>query len=177
MKKTLLTFTAVLAVITFSNFNAKAQTSAGPVTVNINLTDAFSIVLGATPQTVEFNYATAADYGQVKNVLMPNHFAVISTKPYTVSVVGSGDFTGPSAAIPLATVSVNVATAAPVTGIATYPVVPLSQTVTPIAAAAIATTTTNYNVNYSISQANASALIGKTAGTYTSSVTYSVTQP
>ncbi|WP_442589133.1 hypothetical protein ACSBL2_24255 [Pedobacter sp. AW31-3R] len=177
MKKNLLTFTALLAVITFSNFHAKAQTSAGPVAVTIDLSDAFSIVLGPAPQAVTFVYDDAADYAATKNVLMSNHFSVISTKAYTVSVTGGGDFAGPGVAIPLNTVSVNVASASPVTGIGTYPVVPLAPTANPIAAAASPTTTTQYNINYAISQANASALLNKTPGLYVSSVTYSVTQP
>lgn len=178
MKKSLLIFTAILAVITFSNYRAHAQilTSAGPVQVNIVLSDVYSIVLGTGDQSVTFDYTDAADYAADQLVTKNNHFTVISNKPYSITVEGNNDFTNGGNTIPLETVVVNVAS--PTTPGGTVAAnVALSTDPETLITGADPTTTTAFNIDYQIPEDNTVNLLNKAVGTYTANVTYRITQP
>lgn len=173
MKKNLLTIVALLASLTFFNTKANAQAVSGTVAVNLILSDAFSIVLGPTPD-VTFTYATAADYAASKTVAKTNHFTVISNKPYSVAVKANSVFNTISTTTPpLSAVHIGV-DASTITG-ATYTTATLSTTNQTIASAASPTIGTAYNINYSIP--TAAPLLAMSAGTYTTNVVYTVTQP
>lgn len=173
MKKNLLIIVALLASLTFVNTKANAQAVSGTVAVNLILSDAFSIVLGPTPD-VTFTYATAADYAASKTVAKTNHFTVISNKPYSVAVKANTVFNTISTTTPpLSAVHIAV-DASTITG-ATYTTATLSTTNQTIASAASPTIGTAYNINYSIP--TAAPLLAMSAGTYTTNIVYTVTQP
>ncbi|WP_312185097.1 hypothetical protein [Sphingobacterium sp.] len=173
MKKNLLVILFALAALCFGQ-QVKAQNpsaTSAPVTVNINLTDAISITLGADP-TVNFNYATAADYAGSKTVEKANHFTVVSNRAYDLTVAATAAFApagGP--ALNVVTVTVPAATSnggTPVTN------VPLSTTAAPLVNNSTPTTGAVYNVNYTI--ANPASLLNLAASTYSTTVTYTATQ-
>ncbi|WP_286863009.1 MULTISPECIES: hypothetical protein [Sphingobacterium] len=171
MKKNLLIVFIAVAAICFG-YQAKAQTAtSAPVTVNINLTDAISITLGADP-TVNFDYITAADYAASKTVTKANHFTVVSNQTYDLTVAATGTFQpagGPD--LDIVTVTVPAATAnggTPVTN------VPLSTTSAALVNGSTASTGAVYTVNYTIS--NPASLLNLTGSTYSTTVTYTATQ-
>lgn len=173
MTKKLFTIGALLAAITFFNIKANAQTVSGTVAVNLVLSDAFSIVLGADPD-VTFTYANAADYAEAKNVSKADHFTVISNKPYSVAVKANSAFnTITTTTPPLSAVKISV-DASTITG-ADYTTRSLSETNQVIAAGADPTIGTAYTINYDIP--TAAPLLAMSAGTYTTNVVYTVTQP
>jgi hypothetical protein len=173
MKKKSLTITALLAALTFFNIKANAQAVSGPIAVNIILSDAFSIVLGPTPD-VTFTYGDAPAYAASKTVAKTNHFTIISNKPYSVAVKANSVFNTISTTTPpLSAVQISV-DASTITG-ATYTTAILSTTNQTIAAAASPTIGTAYNINYAIP--TAAPLLAMSAGTYTTNVVYTVTQP
>jgi len=173
MTKKILTFGALLAALTFANTKANAQAVSGTVAVNLILSDAFSIVLGPTPD-VTFTYASAADYAGSKTVAKTNHFTVVSNKPYSVAVKANTVFNTISTTTPpLSAVQISV-DASTITG-ATYTTATLSTTNQTIASAASPTIGTAYNINYAIP--TAAPLLAMSAGTYTTNVVYTVTQP
>ncbi|MCS4227999.1 hypothetical protein [Sphingobacterium sp. BIGb0165] len=173
MKKNLLIVFIAVAAICFG-FQAKAQNpsaTSGPVTVNINLTDAISITLGAAP-TVNFNYTTAADYAGAKTVEKASHFTVVSNKPYDLTVTAGGAFTpagGP--ALDIVTVTVPAATANGGTPVAN---VPLSTSPAALVNNSTASTGAVYTVDYTIS--NPASLLNLAGSTYSTTVTYTATQ-
>lgn len=173
MKKIFKAAFVVLAAICFGQ-QVKAQVSADsqPVTVNINLTDAISIDLGASP-TVDFNYATAADYAAAKTVTKAAHFTVVSNQVYDIDVQVDGDFNPvlDLAALGL-TVAVNSAT--PTGGSPANAILSAVNDPQPLITGAPASTGTVYTIDYTIP--DASELITKAAGTYTTTVTYTATQ-
>lgn len=176
MKKYLFISAAIVAGLTIFNSKAKAQ-STGDATVNIILADAFSIVMNPT-STVNFNYPNAVDYTRAQDVPMAGHFTVVSNKPYSVAVKGSGPFTRTAGGtILLNTVTVNVLPTTTGTGISSFPTVALTTSDQTIAGSATQTTGTSYNINYGIPLANVPNLLNKAAGTYVATVTYTVTQP
>ncbi len=172
MNKNLVIPLIALAAICFGN-QAKAQVTATsqPVTVNINLTDAISITLGATP-TVNFTYTTAADYTASKTVEKAGHFTVVSNKPYNLTVAATAAFTpagGP--ALNIVTVTVPAASANGGTPVAN---VPLSTTAASLVTNSTASTGASYTVDYTI--ANPASLLNLGASAYSTTVTYTATQ-
>ncbi|GAA0884324.1 hypothetical protein K2F45_01540 [Sphingobacterium siyangense] len=173
MKKTLLIALFIAVAVCFGQL-AKAQNPSAtsqPVTVNINLTDAISITLGAAP-TVNFNYTTAADYAGAKTVEKAAHFTVVSNKPYDLTVAATAAFApagGP--ALNVVTVTVPAATANGGTPVNN---VPLSTTAAPLVNNSTATTGATYTVDYTIS--NPASLLNLAASAYSTTVTYTATQ-
>jgi len=174
MKKNLLIILFVAVAICFGH-QAKAQVkptaTSQPVTVNINLTDAISITLGATP-TVNFTYTTAADYTASKTVEKAGHFTVVSNKPYNLTVAATGAFTpagGPD--LDIVTVTVPAASANGGTPVAN---VPLSTTAASLVTGSTASTGASYTVDYTI--ANPASLLNLGASSYSTTVTYTATQ-
>ena len=176
MKKIVLHIAVLLALSTIFNLKANAQAVSGNVPLSNVLSDAFSITLGATPDVV-FTYSTAADYAGSKTVAKPNHFTVVSNKPYSVAVKAATEFNviaGNATPVALSVVQVSIDPSTPATG-ATYATPALTTTNQPLVTTASPTLATAYNVNYSIP--TAAGLIGKAAGTYATNVVYTVTQP
>ena len=165
MKNKVLIGLFTFAAVCFGQ-NIYAQTSA-PVTVNINLTDALSITLGADP-TVNFDYLEAADYTEVQTVQKPNHFTVISNQEYNLTVQAVTAFSPAGPALDIVTVSVDPGT----TNGGTH--VPLNIDPTPLLNNADASTGATYTINYEI--ADATTLLGLPDPTYTTTVTYTATQ-
>src|SRR5690554_392353 len=111
MKKKLFILSTMIFAVAFSSKHVVAQSQAqsGNVTVNINLTDAISITLEANP-VVDFNYQTAEDYTQEQVVSKPDHFTVVSNKPYDIAVRATG-FDGADAPdLDILTIAVDPAT-------------------------------------------------------------------
>lgn len=168
-----------MASLTFVNSKANAQVHSGNVALDITLTDAFAIVFTGD-QSVHFTYATSSDYAGSKTVPKANHFQVISTKAYSVSV-GATAFTSSNAstAPAIGIVNVSVASAAPVLASPGFTVgtqVPLTTGGSSLIAAASPTIGTNFSINYTIP--DATTLLNKISGTvFTTSVLYTVTTP
>ncbi|WP_286754031.1 MULTISPECIES: hypothetical protein [Sphingobacterium] len=172
MKKNLFIPLIALAALCFGN-QAKAQVTATsqPVTVNINLTDAISITLGATP-TVNFTYTTAADYTASKTVEKAGHFTVVSNKPYNLTVAATAAFT-PAGGPALNIVTVNVPSGS-ANGGSPVANVPLSTTAASLVTNSTASTGASYTVDYTI--ANPASLLNLGASAYSTTVTYTATQ-
>ncbi|MDR6733690.1 MULTISPECIES: hypothetical protein [unclassified Sphingobacterium] len=172
MKKNLFIPLTALVAICFGN-QAKAQVTATsqPVTVNINLTDAISITLGATP-TVNFTYTTAADYTASKTIEKAGHFTVVSNKPYNLTVAATAAFT-PAGGPALDIVTVNVPSAS-ANGGTPEANVPLSTTPAALVNGSTATTGASYTVDYTI--ADPASLLNLGASAYSTTVTYTATQ-
>jgi hypothetical protein len=181
MKRNLLTIAAVLAVLTLINFKASAQQtpqSTTPLPLRIILSDVISITL-LNSDAVVFTYDEASDYATFQNVPVTEQFEVVSTKAYSVYVKAESEFTvNASNAVPIPLTVVKVKVTSPTTG-ATIPTNPTSLGVVAtdqlIASAAIPTISTKYSLNYSIP--DATPLLNKVPGTYSTTLIYTVTQP
>lgn len=173
MKKNLLIALFAVMMVCFGQ-HAYAQVSATttPVTVNINLTDAISITLGADP-TVDFNYLDAEDYTEVQTVTKPNHFTVVSNQAYNLTVQAVQDFAPVGPALDIVTVSVDEES---VTNNGGTPEdnVPLSTTPAPLLNGAAASAEAIYQINYEIP--DATTLLGLEGSKFSTTVTYTATQ-
>lgn len=183
MKKKLLLVTAVFAVLTLINFKTNAQTvkTTGLIPVKITLGDIFAIDL-LNNQEILFQYATVADYNNPQQVLVPDQFAIMSTKTYSVSVKAEAKFStkvGNALPVPLSILQVSVSGTTLPTAAATFAApTALSDTEnTPlvIATAGKPALGTLYSIRYNIP--SALPLLDKVAGDYTTNITYTVTNP
>ena len=159
--------------------NAQAQNTTATTTVNITLNDVISIDNGSTASggTVAFNYVTAADYNSEKTVAQANALKVTSTKSFDVKVkAGGANFINGTNLIPVDVLSIKAATAAGTMGGTKSAVTLTSADQTLVANAPLGSART-LNLDYIIpaAQSSSSKILGKPAGTYTQTVTYTAT--
>ena len=157
----------------------KAQNTTATTTVNITLNDVISIDAGSAAITgaVAFNYATAADYNSEKTVAQANALKVTSTKSFDVKVkAGGANFMNGTNLIPVDVLTIKAATAAGTMG-GTKSAVVLSSTDQTLVANAPLGSALTLNLDYTIpaAQSSSAKILGKPAGTYTQTVTYTAT--
>jgi len=101
------------AIILGTN-NVHAQNTTATTTVNITLNDVISIDAGSTAigNTVDFNYATAADYNSDQTINKANSLKVTSTKNFNVKVkAGGANFMNGTNLIPVNVLTIKAAAA------------------------------------------------------------------
>jgi hypothetical protein len=120
-----------------------------------------------------FDLSNINSYRNGMTVAIPNPFVVSSTIPYNITVKASGDFTnGSGGTIPANTVTVE-GTAAQ-TGITSVILSAVDQSLVTGAAPVI---DRSLNLQYRISPTQATNMLGKTAGTYQNTITFTCTAP
>ncbi|WP_100077059.1 peptidoglycan-binding protein LysM [Chryseobacterium camelliae] len=159
--------------------NAQAQNTTATTTVNITLNDVISIDAGSTAigNTVDFNYATAADYNSDQTITKANSLKVTSTKNFNVKVkAGGASFVNGTNLIPVNVLTIKAASASGTMG-GTKSAVVLSATDQTLVSNAPLGSALTLNLDYTIPAAKSSSadILGKPAGTYTQTVTYTAT--
>jgi len=159
--------------------NVNAQNATATTTVSITLNDVISIDAGSTAITgaVAFNYATAVDYNSEKTVAQANALKVTSTKNFNVKVkAGGASFVNGTNLIPVDVLTIKAAAASGTMG-GTKRAVVLSATDQTLVANAPLGSALTLNLDYTIPAAKSSSsdILGKPAGTYTQTVTYTAT--
>jgi len=181
MKKNLLVVIAVIAASTLLHLKANAQDVAttGNVPVRIALSDVFAINL-LNNQEVLFTYDDAAAYNASQTVNVADQFSITSTKAYAISVRAEAQWsTLPDNDEPLALsilqVSVTGTTlpAAAATFAAPAPLDNAEQVPLVLATNGVPALGTLYSTRYTIP--SALSLLNKTAGDYTTNLTYTIT--
>jgi len=159
---------------------AKAQVT-GTTNVHVKLVDILSLAVNNTDVNLNFNAAT--DYQNGVTVAMPGHLTVTSNQVYTLNVKAAGNLAG---------TGVNTDVLAPSILTVTLPTTGNNTTLGAVPTTVAGLTTTNaalvtnaspgllklLDVTYSVpsSVSTTTALLGKHADTYTTTVTYTVTQ-
>ena len=166
------------AIISGTNI-VQAQNTTATTTVNITLNDVISIDAGssAISGAVAFNYATAADYNSEKTVAQANALKVTSTKNFNVKVkAGGASFMNGTNEIPVNVLTIKTSAAAGTMGGTKSAVVLSAADQTLVANAPLGSALT-LNLDYTIPAAKSSSsdILGKPAGTYTQTVTYTAT--
>ncbi|MDR6514607.1 peptidoglycan-binding protein LysM [Chryseobacterium camelliae] len=173
-----------IAALTIGTFilgtnNTQAQNMTATTTVNITLNDVISIDAGSTAigNIVAFNYATAADYNSDQTVTKANSLKVTSTKNFNVKVkAGGASFVNGTNMIPVNVLTIKAAAAAGTMG-GTKSAVILSATDQTLVSNAPLGSALTLNLDYTIpaTKSSSSDILGKPAGTYTQTVTYTAT--
>ncbi|MEC3874385.1 peptidoglycan-binding protein LysM [Chryseobacterium salviniae] len=157
----------------------EAQNTTATTTVNITLNDVISIDAGSTAISgaVAFNYVTAADYNSEKTVAQANALKVTSTKNFNVKVkAGGANFINGTNLIPVDVLTIKASAAAGTMGGTKSTVVLSAADQTLVTNAPLGSALT-LNLDYTIPAAKSSSsdILGKPAGTYTQTVTYTAT--
>ncbi len=178
MKKQIFTATLILGAIVFGTINAQAQDAT--TTVNITLADVLSIDAGsaAINGAVDFNYLTAEEYNQSQIVNVPNSLIVTSTTSFDIDVKADG----PTFAFGAETIPVDVLTIKPVIGGTTTMTGASENVILSIAdqkliSGADLGSAVVLELEYEIPAEKSSStdILGKPAGAYTQTVTYTAT--
>ncbi len=164
--------------MTLGTNNLMAQNSEQVSTlVNIILSDVIAMDSSsvASGGAVNFNYGSTNDYHSSKNVTVPNSLVIISSKNFDIKVKSEGaNFVSGTNVIPVGVLKVNAIPSGNLVG--TLNEVTLSTTDQVLVSNASLGIKQSLNITYSISAENASnVLLGKPAGTYTQTVTYTAT--
>ncbi|WP_082504530.1 MULTISPECIES: peptidoglycan-binding protein LysM [unclassified Chryseobacterium] len=178
MKKILISALTFGAIILGTNA-FQAQNTTATTTVNITLSDVISIDSGSTAigGAVAFTYATAADYNSAQTVAQANALKVTSTKAFNVNVkAGGANFMNGTNLIPVDVLTIKAATSSGTMGGTKNAVVLSSSNQLLVSNAPLGSALT-LNLDYTIPAAESSSakILGKPAGTYTQTVTYTAT--
>jgi len=178
MKRLLQLGFVAIAAIMVTAYSSKAQTTAN-VTLNCVLTNISSITIGSSFQTTTLTYATAADYTNGVTVAQTGALTAISNQAYSVYVYASQNLTNGANTIPVSDVTITPSFSgsnAAITCSAKALAVGSGNQVKVIASTA-GTTSQAYNLSYTTAGAPTTDFLGKPAGTYTSTLTYTITNP
>lgn len=180
MKKPILLSIFALAGI-FTGMNTQAQSKTGATTtVNIQLVDVISIDApsNAVNGEVNFLYSTAASYNTTQHWSVPTSLIVTSTKSFDVKVKANGaDFINGSHKIPVDVLNVKPVKGGTTTMNGSFRPITLSTSDQNIVSGASRGSKVALELDYEITAAtsSSSAILGKPAGTYTQTVTYTAT--
>jgi len=168
-----------IGTIILGTNNVQAQNTIATTTVKITLNDVISIDAGSTAigNTVDFNYATAADYNSDQTITKANSLKVTSTKNFNVKVkAGGANFMNGTNLIPVNVLTIKAAGSAGTMG-GTKTAVVLSATDQTLVTNAPLGSALTLNLDYMIPAAKSSSadILGKPVGTYTQTVTYTAT--
>jgi hypothetical protein len=163
---------ALLVLVVLGIQAAHAQTS-DEVTLNVTLVATQSISVNATQETVTLTFDDATDYQNGVTSEQASHLAVSSTGLFQVKVnTSTENLVYETNNIPVSTVTVTPAYASGTDPDATATGVSLSTTATTILDSDDGTAQAFYNVTYFAS--GGADYINKSAGTYTTTVTYTI---
>ena len=178
MKKQIVFAVLTIGAVVLGTNNIKAQkTSTTATTVKMVLADVIS--MEAPAAQVTFTYDNAAAYNTDQKQTVVDNLKVTSTKSFGIKVKADGaNFTDGTNNIP-----VNVMTVKPVAGVGpkamggTQAPVVLSTTDQVLVTAAPKGSQVTLNIDYFIPSTESSSdkILGKPAGTYTQTVTYTAT--
>lgn len=180
MKKQFIFAILTLGAFVFGINNVMAQNHTATTTVNIHLNDVISIDAGsiATGGLVEFNYVTAQDYNTTTTVNVPTSLIVTSTKSFDINVKADGaNFEDGTNSIPVDVLTIKPVVGGTTTMTGTLSNVVLSTTDQKLIENAALGSSLVLELDYEIPAAKSSSsdILGKPAGTYTQTVTYTAT--
>jgi hypothetical protein len=173
-------FTIATAVALIGIGSAKAQVT-GTTNVHVKLADV--LALSVNNADVNINFLTTDDYQNGVSVPMSGHLTVTSNKPYSLNVKAAGSLVGTGSntdVLSPSVLTVALPSGGNNTGLGVTPTVAAGLTTAdaPLLSSATPAVLKAIDVNYSVpsSVSTTSQILGKKSDTYTTVVTYTVTQ-
>ncbi len=169
-------FLLLLGFALFANF-ARSQTTAN-TTMNVVLADIRSIKVNPAQNTVSLNFATASDYDNGVSSLQNAHLEISSTGGFIVSAKSSSpNLVNGANTIPVNTIKLTpslsaIASNSTTIGTPTNRTISLSPIQTTFISSRLGATKVFFDVDYKAS--GGAQYINKAAGTYTSTITYTI---
>lgn len=176
----LLLLATLLSLPYLSNAQFTSQTASTTLTVNLSALS--GIVLNASGLNPTLNYLTAADYTNGVTLSQTAALAAFSTSPYSITIYATGQLVNTvtsSATIPVADVTVTPSLAA------SNPAITITPQAIPVAVgnalkligSTAGTILQEFNLAYSTAGAPTTDFINKPAGSYTTTIVYTITNP
>ena len=178
MKNLLFTAALTIGAIVLTSNTAQAQNTTATTTVNITLADVISIDAGsaATDGVVDFNYVTAEDYNTTQTKTVANSLIVTSTKNFNVTLKADGaNFVNGSDNIPVNVLTIKASAGGNMVGTENAVVLSTSDQVLIGNATKGSARTLNLDYEIPASESSSDKILGKPAGAYTQTVTYTAT--
>lgn len=173
-------FNILSATVLLGIGTAKAQVS-GTTNVHVKLADV--LALSVNNADVNINFLTTDDYQNGVTVPMAGHLTVTSNKAYSLNIKAAGSLAGTAGNTDVllpSVLSVALPAGGNNTGLGVTPSVAAGLTTSdvPLLSSANPAVLKPIDVNYSVpsSVSTTSAILGKKSDTYTTVVTYTVTQ-
>jgi hypothetical protein len=148
-------------------------TTSGPKTLNLKVTVSDLAAININTATINLKLQTAADYKNGVYVDVPNHLVVSKTTPYTVTVKADDSNLKLGATYTIPSSILSIGPAAGQTGVNSIS----SLTTSPqtLVSSSMPAIDRKNSIRYSIDATKTPGLLNKTAGIYTTTVTYTVT--
>ncbi len=180
MKKQLIIATLALGAIVFGTANLQAQNNTATTTVNLKLSDVISIEGNSVANggVVDFNYVTAEDYNTDTAVTQTTALIVTSTKIFNIMVKADGaNFINDSNEIPVNVMNIKGTGSSSSAMGGTMNEIILSTVDQILVENAPLGSKVALDLTYKIpaTQSSSPNILGKPAGTYTQTVTYTAT--
>lgn len=152
----------------------QAQTT-GDVTLNVTLNAVQSITINPSFTTTTLTYSTADHYTNgVTTAEQTSAVTVFSTSPYTVTVVANQDLTKEAVTIPVSNVTITPSmTSKPAEVTLTSQAISKTTPGT-IISSTIGTLAHVFHLVYSTASSTKSDFLGKSVGTYTATLTFTL---
>jgi len=167
------------AGILFVSMTTKAQGITANVTLNVVLQNTSSITIGGGFQTATLTYDDASDYQNGVTLAQTGALTAVSNQPYSITVYAGTNLLNGANSIPAGGVTVTPSLAASNGNITlTGQAIPVGSTnAATIITSSEGTTSQAYNLTYSTASAPTADFINKPSGTYTTTLTYTITNP
>ena len=178
MKKEFLAVPLIgLLSVLFTSLKSQAQTNSATTNISIILTDVIAIDHEsiALSQPVIFNYATVNDYNTSQTHRASESIRIISTKPYDLKVKANGEsFTDGVNHIPISVLSIKPVQGGATTMEGTMNTIRLTTFDQNLVSNAPKGFKKTLDIDYHISELKASSsdILGKPAGNYSQTITY-----
>lgn len=165
-------------VFLYSDFMARGQNATATTTVNLVLADVLSIHPGsvANGNSVDLNFNSVEDYNSGKIATIPNSLIITFSKAFDIRVKANGaNFEGGTNSIPVEVLTIQRNQSSTITGNSNSIILSTEDQV--LINAADVGYGLNLDLDYIIPADRSSSpdILGKPAGTYTQTVTYSAT--
>lgn len=164
--------------VTYTLTNLVLFSVSAPITLKVTISDVGAITLsGSTTATLTFS--SANDYKNGVSLTQPAAINVFSNRNYAISVSSGGpNLTSGSTSDVISVGNVSVLPAAsPANGAVTTTPAALSGTPQTIVSSSASTASQNYDLKYYTPAATVGNFLNKKAGTYSTTLTYTITQP
>ena len=170
--------TVVLAIAMLTGIQAsyaEGDQTSDNVTLNVTLAQVQSISVNTAQKTVTLAFQSASDYQYGVSSTQVDHLNVSSTTSFQVKVMASGDLSNGTDEIPVSTITVTPTVNSGYSGPAEETLTGTSLSTSDqgiINSGTNGTVETHYDVEYKAS--GGENYINKSAGTYTTTVTYTI---
>ena len=162
-------------VYAYDNHGNSAGSGTGPASMSIVLSNLSTLTLGSGASTAALNFSSASAYQNGVTLNQSAALGVFCNQSYSISVAASQNLKNGTNSIPISNVTVDATPSTGGTGITT-PAKTLSTSSQTIITATSGTLSQNFDLSYYTSAGN-TAFLGMPAGTYTTTLTYTITSP